>query len=101
LAAVATEFHQARVIDWNQELARLDLPPLPLDGAEATHSLIRFGYAAAMGSLGLRYEAGLGAQKNEDEAIRCYIKAARMGNDAARERLATRGIQVSDPAERT
>jgi TPR repeat protein len=93
LAGVADAFSQPRVIDWNEELARLDRPPLLVDNAEA-HSVILSGYAAAMGNLAVRYEAGLGAQKNEDEAIRCYVKAARMGDEHARDRLAAKGIEV-------
>jgi hypothetical protein len=60
---------------------------LPLRENEPDHSPIIAGYATAMNKLGVRYEAGQGVARNEDEAIRCYGKAARLGNDDARTRL--------------
>jgi TPR repeat protein len=47
-----------------------------------------------MNSLGRRYESGHGTPRNEDQAIRCYVKAARLGNAHAASRLAARGIAV-------
>jgi len=45
------------------------------------------GFAAALYRLGRRYEAGLGTSNNPNEAQRCYYKAAKLGNLAARQRL--------------
>jgi TPR repeat protein len=68
-------------------------PPLPLSAlhtvpreAGDTHSLI-LGYANAMFRLGWRYEKGLGASGNAEEAVRCYFKAAKLGNAPALARL--------------
>jgi hypothetical protein len=59
----------------------------PLPPREPSHSLIVAGYATAMNKLGTRYEVGHGVHRNEDEAVRCYGKAARLGNEDARVRL--------------
>jgi len=67
------------------------VPPLP----EHFHSVMIVGYARAMNQLGTRYEAGSGVARNSDEALRCYCKAARLGNSEARLRLTTRGIPAS------
>lgn len=66
--------------------------PVPLRAGlgQRLCSLVIRGYASAMAGLGWRYEAGLGLQKNEHEAERCYTKAARLGNDQARARLLAR-----------
>ena len=62
-----------------------------------THSLILIGYGNAMFNLGRRYEAGQGTARNTDEAIRCYFKAAKLGNHNALARLAP---HLSEPAAR-
>jgi TPR repeat protein len=54
------------------------------------HSEMLLGYANAMYRLGWRYETGLGTGRNVEEAIRCYFKAAKLGNPAALARLAPR-----------
>lgn len=58
--------------------------------AGRSHSLILLGYANAMYKLGFRYESGAGAARNPREAVRCYRKAARLGNPWALARLAPR-----------
>ncbi|HEV8605692.1 MAG TPA: hypothetical protein VGQ99_10015 [Tepidisphaeraceae bacterium] len=63
-------------------------PPTP----EYFHSVVIIGYARAMTSLGTRYESGNGVARNTDEALRCYCKAARLGNSEARSRLVSRGV---------
>jgi hypothetical protein len=69
-------------------IAHPPLPVLPLvEPLEPAHSLMIAGYATAMTKLGVRYEVGQGVARNEDEAIRCYGKAARLGNEDARTRL--------------
>ena len=55
---------------------------------EDTHSLMLLGYANAMYRLGRRYERSLGSGRNVEEAIRCYFKAAKLGNGDALARLA-------------
>lgn len=47
-----------------------------------------YGYATALFRLGRRYERALGADRNLDEAARCYFKAAKLGNLAGFARLA-------------
>lgn len=59
-------------------------PPLP---GEASRSMIVMGYARALFRLGTRYESGLGASRNTNEAHRCFFKAARLGDVDARARL--------------
>lgn len=68
----------------------IDPPPLP-------HSLIIQAYACALAHLGQRYQLGHGVQRNPDEALRCYLKAARLGNDPARSHLARLGIPQDSP----
>lgn len=46
------------------------------------------GYANALLRLGRRYERHLGFERNVSEAVRCYLKAARLGNSEALARLA-------------
>jgi hypothetical protein len=46
------------------------------------HDIIR-GYANAMFRLGLRYEV----RRNDDEALRCYGKASKLGNEDAAARM--------------
>lgn len=47
------------------------------------------GYANALFRLGAYYESSMSSQ-NKSEAIRCYLKSARLGNTQALERLAPR-----------
>jgi TPR repeat protein len=79
----------------------LPIPPLPLrvlaiepSESRVTHSLI-LGYANAMFRLGWRYENGHGTPRNCTEAVRCYFKAAKLGNGSALTRLTNR---ESDPS---
>jgi predicted RNA-binding Zn-ribbon protein involved in translation (DUF1610 family) len=51
------------------------------------HSEMLKGFASAMDALGNRYETALGAANIESEAVRCYSKAAKLGNEHAVERL--------------
>jgi len=63
------------------------------------HSLMLLGYANAMYRLGWRYETGLGSGRNPQEALRCYFKAAKLGNIAALSRLAPQCVaSVATPA---
>jgi len=73
-------------------LAEFVLPPVS-PAPEHFHSVVIVGYARAMTALGTRYELA----RNSDEAIRCYCKAARLGNSEARSRLITRGIAAAQP----
>src|SRR6266446_1672472 len=63
----------------------------PRPAPEYFHSLVIVGYACAMSHLAQRYETGRGVARNSDEALRCYCKAARLGNSEARLRLITHG----------
>ena len=56
------------------------------------------GYANAMFRLGWRYETGHGTPRNTDEAIRCYFKAAKLGNANALARLAPKCMGEADVA---
>ena len=68
-----------------------EMPPPPFDPNQPVHSQVIFGYAAAMHNLGVRYEEGRkGTPRNMQEAVRCYIKSARLGNDRALDRLTGR-----------
>ena len=49
--------------------------------------LILLAYARALFNLGNRYETAIGSRRNLDEAARCYWKAARLGDAAARQRV--------------
>lgn len=49
--------------------------------------LILLAYAKALFNLGNRYETAVGSRRNLEEAARCYWKAARLGDAAARERV--------------
>src|SRR5436190_10541053 len=99
LRSVATAWRQLRG-------AHASLPHVrgfPSDGSVAadSHSLMLLGYANAMYRLGWRYETGLGMGRNTEEALRCYFKAAKLGNSAALARLAPRcvaGDQVVNPS---
>ncbi len=59
------------------------------------HSLMLLGYANAMYRLGWRYETGLGGGHQPQEALRCYFKAAKLGNIAALTRLAPQCVAAS------
>jgi TPR repeat protein len=58
-------------------------PPLPQLFAQP---LILLAYGRALFNLGWRYETAIGPRRNVEEAARCYWKAARLGDAAARER---------------
>lgn len=83
------------------ELARPGLGAVcpPMVALPNSSSQMLRGYANALYNLGRRYEVSL-AQRNPREAIRCYFKAARLGNLMAYARLATRWIERCDQAER-
>jgi hypothetical protein len=66
-------------------------PVLPV---EPNHSEILNGYASALTHLGGKYEEN--RPHNEREAVRCYLKAAKLGSGEAQEKLAEKGIE---PAE--
>ena len=72
------------------------MPPVA-PAPEHFHSVVIVGYARAMTQLGTRYELA----RNTDEALRCYCKAARLGNSEARSRLITRGIVAAQTAADT
>jgi TPR repeat protein len=77
----------------------LPLPVLAVEPREAggdTHALI-LGYANAMFRLGWHYENGGGVSRNAEEAVRCYFKAAKLGNGSARARLTTQDPHEPDP----
>ena len=61
------------------------------------HSLMLLGYANAMYRLGWRYETGMGSGHNPQEALRCYFKAAKLGNIAALTRLAPQCVAAPNP----
>ena len=68
-------------------LRRIDAGALVAAAAGArAHSAMIDGYASALYHLGQRYEGGAGP--NSAEAVRCYLKAARLGNLPALGRLA-------------
>lgn len=70
------------------------VPPTVIPSPNASSEILR-GYANALYKLGRRYEVG-GWTRNPREAIRCYLKAARLGNMMAFARLATRWIERYD-----
>jgi hypothetical protein len=57
-----------------------------LDAAPFQPPVIVLAYAKALFNLGYRYETAVGSRRNLEEAARCYWKAARLGDSAARER---------------
>jgi TPR repeat protein len=70
------------------------VPPTVIPSPNTSSQILR-GYANALYKLGRRYEVG-GWTRNPREAIRCYLKAARLGNMMAFARLATRWIERCD-----
>ena len=50
-------------------------------------SLILCAYGKALFNLGFRYETAIGSRKNLHESLRCYQKAARLGDASAARRL--------------
>jgi TPR repeat protein len=72
------------------------IPPTIAPSPESSSQIVR-GYASALYKLGRRYEVAAGT-RNPREAIRCYLKAARLGNMMAFARLATRWIDRCDRA---
>lgn len=72
------------------------IPPTIAPSPESSSQIVR-GYASALYKLGRRYEVSAGT-RNPREAIRCYLKAARLGNMMAFARLATRWIDRCDRA---
>lgn len=70
------------------------VPPTVIPSPNTSSQILR-GYANALYKLGRRYEVG-GWARNPREAIRCYLKAARLGNMMAFARLATRWIERCD-----
>jgi TPR repeat protein len=72
------------------------IPPTIAPSPESSSQIVR-GYASALYKLGRRYEVVAGT-RNPREAIRCYLKAARLGNMMAFARLATRWIDRCDRA---
>jgi hypothetical protein len=69
--------------------ARLFFPP----------SLILLAYGKALFNLGFRYETAIGSRRNQEEALRCYGKAARLGDPSAVGRLAEwEGCAFAHPA---
>jgi hypothetical protein len=66
--------------------------PPPPSAVQPLHSLMVLGYADAMCQLGWRYETGHGGTtRNADEARRCYVKSAHLGNDYAQGKLEMAG----------
>jgi hypothetical protein len=64
-------------------------PPVPAFApGRDVRPLVLVGFANAMYNLGWRYEKGYGSRRNADEAMRCYFKAAKLGNSGALARLA-------------
>ena len=64
----------------------------PPDDGRPFHSVMLLGYGNAMTRLGQRYAAGFGVYRNDREALRCFFKAAQLGNEEAQQRLARRGL---------
>jgi hypothetical protein len=62
---------------------RLSDPPDPSRVRGPFSNVVLRGYASAMYRLGTRYEA----RHNDDEAVRCYVKSSRLGNEQAKSRL--------------
>jgi TPR repeat protein len=56
--------------------------------------LILLAYGRALFNLGSRYETAVGSRRNVEEAARCYWKAARLGDAAARGRYGAASLGV-------
>jgi TPR repeat protein len=72
-------------------------PPLP---QLFVAPLILLAYGRALFNLGWRYETAIGSRRNVEEAARCYWKAARLGDAAARERYGVSSLTapaLTDP----
>lgn len=82
-----------RMID-SEPLPTAQMPRVFIPSEHRPHSVMLKGYASAMAGLGERYEAGAGVQRNEREAVRCFLKAARLGSPKAADRLEEKGIEV-------
>jgi len=54
--------------------------------------LILIAYGRALFNLGVRYETAVGSRRNVQEAVRCYWKAARLGDEAARDRCSAYAV---------
>ena len=54
-------------------------------------------YGRALFNLGWRYETAVGSRRNPNEALRCYGKAARLGDALAIRRLTPSGPIVPPP----
>jgi hypothetical protein len=76
-----------RLSDARQQLVITRIDPTP-----PTTAVVR-GYACAMFRLGGHYEV----RHNDDEAIRCYDKASRLGHSSAKARMLD--IPLAAPAE--
>jgi hypothetical protein len=74
------------------DAAGMALPVVPV---EPNHSEILNGYASALTHLGGKYEEN--RPHNEREAVRCYLKAAKLGSGEAQEKLAQKGIEPVAP----
>ena len=72
---------------WQQNAPASPAAPAPDAVEHLPQSQIVVGYANAMYNLGWRYERGRGTHRNPDEAVRCYHKAAKLGNAPAAERI--------------
>jgi TPR repeat protein len=79
-----------RLSDARAQLVITQIDPLP------TTAVVR-GYASAMFRLGFHYEI----RHNDDEAVRCYGKASRLGHSAAKTRMLDIPIAAlaDDPAD--
>jgi TPR repeat protein len=92
---------QSAAANWIMLRDRRGEKPAAMGPISFAHPLMLLGYANAMYRLGWRYETGDGTGRNVDEAIRCYFKAAKLGNPAALSRLApecTREGPIQNPS---
>ena len=65
----------------------------------AGRSAMLLAYGKSLFNLGWRYEHALGARRNLSEAARCYLKAARLGDDSAVGRLTSTAVAALADAE--
>jgi hypothetical protein len=97
-----TEEGRRRIETWlwlRAALARTSPPGTPPSGGLSRTQIVT-GYAKAMYHLGERYVAGLSARRNPGEAVRCFMKSARLGNAAAKERLDGASTPECEPVDR-